>query len=63
MQEENQKINKDIGKLINVKDNIIIYHKEFYKDIIKHLIEIIKENENIKIKDYKEKEICDLLKN
>ena len=61
LQQENQKINMDIGKLINIKDNIIIYHKEFYKDIIRHLIEIIKENENIKIKDYKKKEICDLI--
>ena len=61
LQKENQKINKDIGKLINIKDNILIYHKEIYKDIINHLIEIIKENKNIKIKDYKEKEICDLI--
>ena len=58
---ENQKINKDIRQLANIKDNIIIYHKEIYKDIIKKLIEIIKENKNIKIKDYKKKEIYDLI--
>ena len=59
--QEDQKINKDIGQLKNIKDNIIIYHKEIYKDIIKKLIEIIKENKNIKIKDYKKKEIYDFI--
>ena len=45
-----------------VKDNIIIYHKEFYQDIIKKIIEVIKNNQNKKIIDYKIEEIGELIK-
>ena len=46
-------INKDIDQLKDIKDNIILYHKETYKSKINELIEIIKDNQNKKIKDYK----------
>ena len=46
-------INKDIDQLKYIKDNIILYHKETYKSKINELIEIIKDNQNKKINDYK----------
>jgi len=58
----NEEINKDINKLIDIKDNIIIYHKETYKEQIKKLIDIIKDNQNKKITDYKQGKIKDFIK-
>ena len=49
----NDDINKEIKKLIFIKENIIIYHGEVYEQIIKRLIEIIDNNQNKKISDYK----------
>jgi len=52
LKEANKKINEDINILIDIKDNIIIYHRETYKDIIKKLIDLIKD-QNKKINEYK----------
>ena len=49
----NDEINKEIENLIFIKDNIIIYHSVVYEQIIKRLIEIINNNQNKKISDYK----------
>jgi len=53
----NEEINEDINKLIEIKDNIIIYHRNTYIDKIKQLTVLIKDNQNKKIKDYKNGEI------
>jgi len=55
------KINEDIEKLKNVKDNIIIYYKDLYKDLIKQLIEVIKDSQNKQIKQYKGETIKELI--
>ena len=49
----NEDINKDIKKLIYIKENIIIYLKDTYQQIIQKLMEIIKNNQNKKISDYR----------
>ena len=58
----NDKINEDLVQLKEIKDNIIIYHRETYKDKIKALIEFIKDGQNKKIKDYKIGKIKILIK-
>ena len=62
LKETNKKINEDINKLIDIKDNIIIYHRETYKDKIKALIELIKDNQNKKINEYKSGKIKDFIR-
>ena len=57
LKKRNEDINQYINKLRNIKDNIIIYYKEFYQDKITQLIETIKGNQNKKIKEYKEGKI------
>ena len=57
----NDKINKDINKLKYIKDNIIIYYKEFYQDIIKRIIDVIKNNQNKKIFEYKNDSFRELI--
>ena len=57
----NEEINKEINKLIDIKDNIILYHRETYKDKIKALIELIKDNQNKKINEYKSGKIKDFI--
>ena len=61
LKKTNDKINKDIEQLHKVRDNIIIYLKESYKDIIDEITEVIKNNKNKKIKDYKGGRIADLI--
>jgi len=61
LKKTNDKINKDIEKLHKVKDNIIIYLKESYKKIIDEITEVIKNNKNKKIKEYKGGRISDLI--
>jgi hypothetical protein len=39
----NKRINEDIYKLIDIKNNIIIYHRETYKKEIEKLIELIED--------------------
>ena len=58
LKEINKKINEDINKLIDFKNNIIIYHREAYKDKIKELIELIKDK---KINDYNTEKIKEFI--
>ena len=53
LKKADDKINKDLNQLQKIKDNIIIYHKESCKGIIDEISEIIRNNKNKKIKDYK----------
>ena len=62
LKETNKKINEDINKLIDYKDNIIIYHRETYKDLIKKLLDLIKDNQNKKINEYKSGRIKDFIR-
>ena len=57
----NNNINKDIKKLKFIKDNIIIYFKETYKNIIKKLIDTIKDNQNNQIQEYGKGKIKDAI--
>ena len=57
-----KKINNDINELKYIKDNILIYYKDFYQDNIIRIIEVIKNNQNKKIIEYKEGRIRDLIK-
>ena len=61
LEKKNNEINGEIKKLKNIKDNIIIYHKEFYQDTIKRLIDIIKNNQNKKLLDYRAGSIRELI--
>ena len=61
LKNKNEEINKEIEKLKYIKDNIIIYHKEFYQATIKKLIDIIKNNQNKKLSDYKAGSIRELI--
>ena len=46
-----------------IKDNIIIYYKEYYQDIITRITEVIKTSQNQKIIEYKKGgRIGDLIK-
>ena len=62
LKETYKKINEDIDKLIDIKDNIIIYHRETYKKEIEKLIELIKENQNKKINEYKSGKIKEFIR-
>ena len=62
LKETYKKINEDIDKLIEIKDNIIIYHRETYKKEIEKLIELIKENQNKKINEYKSGKIKEFIR-
>ena len=53
LKKQNEVINEFINHLIYIKDNIIIYYKESEQDLIKKLIETIKDNKNKKISQYK----------
>ena len=61
LKNKNEEINKEIEKLKYIKDNIIIYHKEFYQVTKKRLIDIIKNNQNKKLSDYKAGSIRELI--
>ena len=61
LKKTNTKINKDIEQLHKIRDNIIIYLKESYKEIINEITDVIKNNKNKKIKDYKGGRIGDLI--
>ena len=61
LKKKNSNINQEIEKLKYIKDNIIIYHKEFYQDIIKKIINIIKTNQNKKLLDYNAGSIRELI--
>ena len=61
LKKKNEEINKYIGKLKYIKENIIIYFKETYQEKIKQLIDTIKDNQNKQIKQYKGGKIKDLI--
>ena len=56
-----KKINDDIKFLEKITDNIIVYFKETYQELLKKLIEVIKNNDNKEIKNFKEGRIKGLL--
>ena len=62
LKKRNDEINEDINKLKYIKDNIIIYFKDYYQDIIKRIIEVLKTNQNKKIVEYKGGRIGELIK-
>ena len=53
LQRKNEEINKDIKNLEYIRENIIIYHKVYYQDTIKKIIDIIHDNKNKEISQYK----------
>ena len=57
----NDDINKNICELIYIKNNILIYFQDTYHDIIKRIIEVIKNN-NQKTINYYRRRIKDLMK-
>ena len=61
IKKHNEEINQYINKLNYIKENIIIYYKETYQQQIKHLIDIIKDNKNKRIIDYKGAKLKDPL--
>ena len=62
LKNRNDEINKDLNDLKYIKDNIIIYLKDYYQEIITRIIDVIKNNQNKKIIDYKGGKIGDLIK-
>ena len=62
MKKRNDDINKDLNSLKYIKDNIIIYFKDSYQNTITKIIEVINNNQNKKIIEYKEGRIKDLIK-
>ena len=62
LKKKNENINQDIEKLKFIKDNIIKYYGDFYQDIIKRIIDVIKDNQNKKIIDFKGGKIKELIK-
>ena len=58
----NNEINEDLNTLKYIKDNIIIYHRDCYQHLIKRIIEVIKNDQDKKIIDYKVRRIEDLIK-
>ena len=61
LKDKNKEINDEIEKFKYIKENIIIYHKEFYQDTIKRLLDIIKNNQNKKLSDYKAGSIKEII--
>ena len=58
----NKKINQDINKLIDFKNNIMIYHRETYKDKIDEIMKLIKDSQFKKIKDYNIGKLKEIIK-
>ena len=50
----NDKINKEINELKNIKNSIKIYHQDFYQDIIQKISDVTKTSQNKKIGEYKQ---------
>ena len=57
----NSDINENINKLEYIKDDIILFYKDYYREIINRIIEVIKNNQNEKIKEFKEGRIRELI--
>ena len=64
MRKKKDEIKKNINQLKFIKDNIIIiiYHESSYQDIINRIIEVIKNNQDKRLKDYNGGKIGDLIK-
>jgi len=62
LKRENEKINDCKRKIIYIKDNIIIYLKEKEKEVIKKLIEVINNYQNIKISEIEGEQMKELFK-
>ena len=62
MKKINEEMNEDIKKLKFIKDNIIIYFKETYKDMIKTLIDTINNNQNKETQQYNKGKMKDVIK-
>ena len=62
LKEINKKINEDINKLIDFKNNIMIYHRETYKDKIDEIMKLIKDSQFKKIKDYNIGKLKEIIK-
>ena len=62
LKRKNDEINKEIEELKNFKDNIILYFKESQQDIIKSIIEVLKNNKNKRIIEYYGGRIRSLIK-
>ena len=59
----NDKINKEINELKNIKNSIKIYHQDFYQDIIQKISDVTKTSQNKKIGEYKQGgKVGDLIK-
>ena len=58
---KNDNINKDMKDLKFVKDNIIKYYKDTYKDLIKRIMNIMNDNQNKKIEQYQGGRIRELI--
>ena len=61
LKKQYDKINGEIKKLEKTKENIIIYFNKTYQELLQNLIEVINNNKNKEIKEYKEGGIKALL--
>ena len=62
LKEINKKINEEIDKLIEFKNNIMIYHRETYKDKINEIMKLIKDSQYKKINDYNTGKLKEIIK-
>ena len=53
LKKKNDDINEDLNNLKDIKDNIIIYHKDSYQDLMKKIIDVLKTNQNKRITEYR----------
>ena len=61
LKKQNDKIKKDINTLIFIKANLIEYYKETYQDKITSMKEVIENNKNKRIKEYRDGKIENLI--
>ena len=62
LKKKKQQIDEIINQLKYIKNNIIIYYKEYYKDIIQRLIEVIENVGHKKIKEFSTGKTKELIK-
>ena len=61
LKKQNDDINLELDTLKFIKDNLILYHKETYQEKITSMKEVIENNKNKRIKEYKGGKIKNLL--
>ena len=61
LKNQNNEINRDIDTLKFIKDNLIEYYKETYQEKITSMKEVIENNKNKRIKEYKGGKIKNLI--